>query len=92
METAINYVDDGDLFVSSDERRWITQIRKLALEHPETVSIIRQPETNDGCIYARINDKRYLNIRAPKKMNLTDEQREEIRQRFQRNTSTQSKK
>lgn len=52
METCLNYTD-GTAYFSSDERKWISKVRKLKAEHPEEVQIIREPETNDGCIYAR---------------------------------------
>ena len=54
METCANYTDRGCLFFSSDERRWITKVRKLKERFPDRVEIIREPETNDGCIYAKM--------------------------------------
>lgn len=53
METCFNYTGETAYF-SSDERKWHTKIRKLAAEHPDEVTILEQPETNDGCIYAKL--------------------------------------
>lgn len=53
METCFNYTGETAYF-SSDERKWYTKIRKLAAEHPDEVTILEQPETNDGCIYAKL--------------------------------------
>lgn len=57
METCFNYVlEKGDPYIayfSSDERKWIKKIRKLAEKFSE-VEILKQPEDNDGCIYARL--------------------------------------
>lgn len=52
METSVTYTDKTAWF-SSDERRWITKVRKLREERPDEVTIIREPENNDGCIYAK---------------------------------------
>ena len=82
METAVNYVDDGEMFFSSDEVRWINKIRKLAEEHPDTVKIIHQPEDNHGCIYARIVEHRWLKISPPRKVEYSDEQREKMAARM----------
>lgn len=81
METCINYCTTDCAYVSSDERRWINRIRKLKEQHPEEVRIIREPENNDGCIYASVPVK-WVRVNPPKKMNLTDEQRENVAKRF----------
>ena len=54
METCFNYCDEKQAFFSSDERKWITRIRKLQEQNPDEVIILRQPETNDGCIYCKL--------------------------------------
>ena len=81
METCINYCSDECAYVSSDERRWVNRIRKLNDEHPEEVRIIREPENNDGCIYATVPIK-WVRIAPPPKRELTDEQRDELRERL----------
>lgn len=73
METCFEYIDKEDAYFSSDERKWIARIRKLAEKFPDKVTILKQPEENDGCIYATLPSE-YLNIGPKKRMNLTDEQ------------------
>ena len=62
------------MYFSSDERKWITRIRKLAEEHADEVTILNQPETNDGCIYARLPVE-YLKITPKRRVDMSDEQR-----------------
>lgn len=62
------------MYFSSDERKWITRIRKLAEEHADEVTILNQPETNDGCIYARLPVE-YLKIAPKRRVDMSDEQR-----------------
>lgn len=71
METCINYCDKEAAFFSSDERRWITKIRKLKEKYPDDIDIIAEPETNDGCIYCKL-PSRWLKIQ-PKRI-YTEEQ------------------
>lgn len=77
METCFNYTEKEHGFFSSDERRYITKIHKLAKKYPEQVRIIAEPENNDGCIYCELPTS-WLQIRPPRKLDLTDEQREEL--------------
>lgn len=85
METCANYLDGGQLYFSSDERKWINKVRRLAETHPDEVVIIAQPENNDGCIYARM-PANYLKIQPKKACHMTDEQKliaaERARNRF----------
>ena len=73
METACSYTD-GWAWFSSDERKWVTRIKKLAEQHPDEVIIKRMPEDNDGCIYAKIPSS-WFKIQPKIKRELTDEQR-----------------
>ena len=84
METAINYTCDTAYF-SSDERKWINKIRKLKEEHPDEVHIIAEPENNDGCIYATVPAS-WMKVSPKIVRNLSDEQRESIRQRLHSKT------
>ncbi len=86
METSWNSLGDtinGIRYasISTDERSYIIQIRKLAEKYPEDVIIKREPEGNDGCMYAWIPAK-WFRLQKPKTLNLTDEQRAERRKRF----------
>ncbi len=65
METVFNYTDLSAAYVSSDEPRWKNKLLKLAEEHPEEVTIIRRPEENDSCIYAKIPVK-WIRIHPPR--------------------------
>ena len=82
METCFNYCDKEHGYFSSDERRFITKVRKLKEKYPEQVRIIAEPETNDGCIYAEMPTA-WLKIQPPVKRVLTEEQREANRVRMQ---------
>lgn len=77
METCFNYTEKEHGFFSSDERRYITKIHKLAEKYPEQVRIIAEPENNDGCIYCELPTS-WLKIQPPRKLDLTDEQRKEL--------------
>ena len=79
METCFNYCDKEHGYFSSDERRYITKIHKLAEKYPEQVRIIAEPENNDGCIYCELPTS-WLKI-YPKR-EVTDEQREISRVRM----------
>ena len=67
METVINYCALDAAYVSSDEPRWKRRILKLAEKHPDDVMIIRKPEVNDGCIYAKI-PVHWIRINPPRQV------------------------
>lgn len=73
METAFNYTGPRGFF-SSDEKKMINKILKLAEEYPEEVRIICMPDKNDGCIYCELPSN-WLKIKPKIKRDLTDEQR-----------------
>ena len=81
METCFNYTTRDKAFFSSDERRFITKVRKLKEKYPDKVRIIREPEDNDGCIYCELPVE-WFTVRVPKQMNYTDEQREKMSERM----------
>ena len=74
METSFSCLGSTAYF-SSDERKWINRIRRLKEKHPLEVSILAEPEYNDGCIYASF-PARALHIFLTESRPLTDEQRE----------------
>ena len=82
METCINWTDDKAYF-SSDEYWWRDRILKLAESHPDDVNILKYPEDNDGCIYATL-PKRWVKIKPPRTVDLTEEQLEELRERMKK--------
>ncbi len=60
--------------MSTDERRWINKLRKLAHDRPDECVIVKQPEDNSGFIYAKFPQK-WVRVNPPKVVNLTDEQK-----------------
>lgn len=80
MDTSLSYTSHDFVTFSSDERTWIFRIRKLAEKHPDEVRIIKQPEDNDGCIYAQIP---YDWFRIAPKRKLTEEQKRVAAERLQ---------
>ena len=82
METCFNYTDKEHGYFSTDERRFITKVRRLQEKFPDKVRIIAEPENNDGCLYCELPTE-WFTIRVPKKMDLTDEQRQRIAERLQ---------
>lgn len=78
METCFNYTGETAYF-SSDERKWINRIRKLKEQRPDEVTILEEPETNDGCIYAKM-PAHYLKLQP--KMIISDERKEELAERM----------
>lgn len=83
METCFNYCDADRAYFSSDERRWVNRIHKLAEDRPEEVRIIKEPEDNDGCIYCEL-PVRYLHIFSPKRSEMTEEQKQVGTERLRR--------
>lgn len=74
METCINYCEPGYAYMSTDERRWINAIRKLADQRPEECIVLKEPEQNGGFIYAKFPQK-WVRVRPPKEMVMTEEKR-----------------
>lgn len=83
METCFNYTEKEHGYFSSDERKFISKIRKLKEQYPDEVRIIAEPEENDGCIYAELPTA-WFTIRVPRKIDLTDEQRQILSERMKR--------
>lgn len=80
METCFNYCSD-QAFFSSDERKWIVRIRKLKEKFPDDITIIAEPENNDGCIYCKLPPS-WLKIGPKNAPNLSEEQRQALRDRM----------
>ena len=83
METCFNYCDEKQAFFSSDEKKWITRIRKLQEQNPDEVIILRQPETNDGCIYCKLPAS-YLKVQPKKKITMTEERRAQLMKQLEK--------
>lgn len=85
-ETCYNYCYEQNknnyvAFFSSNEKKWINKIYALAKQYPDECIIIAEPQNNDGTIYCKLPQK-WLAIHIPRKLNLTDEQREARRKAF----------
>ena len=89
METCFNYCNKEHGFFSSDEKRFITKIRRLKEKYPDEVRIIAEPKDNNGCIYCELPSE-WLQIQPKRKLNLTEEQREELRVRARRTIANDS--
>lgn len=86
-ETCFNWTAEGPCFASSDDRHWIAILRRMAKEHPEDVTILAEPQNNDGCIYVKMPTS-YIHVHAPRKNKpLTDEQRAALVERLNRRKS-----
>lgn len=73
-ELSINYLsEDGHAVISTDERKWVNRIYKLAEEHPDEVEITTV--FKDGFVTAHI-PKSWIKVKPPAKRSLTEEQRE----------------
>ena len=83
METCLNYTDndEGLMYISSDERKFINHILKLHREHPVDVEIICMPDENDGCLYAVVPIK-WLKVSPPRVNNMSEEQRKAAAERL----------
>ena len=74
MDTVINYCEPGYAYMSSDERRWINAIHKLAAQKPDECIVMCEPEDNHGFIYAKFPQK-WVRVKPPKEIVMSDEQR-----------------
>lgn len=81
MDTSISYTDKERAYISSDERRWISKIRKLAEARPDEVVIKYQPEDNDGCICATVPTC-WIKVSPPRRVEMTEEQRQASAERM----------
>ena len=78
IETSIEYVTvDNHATFCSGERKWVTKINKLKEQYQDEVQIIQSPESNGGIILAHI-PKSWLKVSPPKKVNMTEERRQQL--------------
>jgi hypothetical protein len=68
--------------MSTDERKWINTLRKLAGQKPDECIILKEPEQNGGFIYAKFPQK-WVRVRPHKEVVMTDEKREILRKNLQ---------
>ncbi|MBO5969970.1 MAG: hypothetical protein J6S14_15890 [Clostridia bacterium] len=78
------YEQDADSkcgVITTNELGWIRKIQRLAEEYPEDVVIKLQPDENYGYLLASVPTPWFV-IRPPKKMNLSEEQKDALRERM----------
>lgn len=81
IETGCSYQgEEKKAYFSSSEKKWITRIKKLMDKYPGEVEVIREPDENDGCLYAKI-PKEWFRISPPKQLNVSDEERQKRKER-----------
>ena len=81
METCIDYTGNT-AYMSTDERWLINRVYKLAEQNDGSVHIIKEPEENAGTLYCTIPSE-WVKISPKKKVELSNERREEIKNRLQ---------
>lgn len=82
IETCVEYITvDSYATFCSGERKWINKILKLKAQYPNEVDIITPPEQNGGIILSHI-PKSWLKVSPPRKVNMTEEQREAAAERM----------
>lgn len=69
--------------VTSNERKWITKIRKLAEQRPDEVKIVLEPEDNFGYMLVHL-PKSYMKLSPPHTKTMTDEQRAAAAERLKK--------
>lgn len=75
-ETVVGYISvENYATFDSSETKWINKILKLKEKFPNEVKIIAMPEDNCGSIAAHI-PKSWLKVSPPKKINLSEEQKQ----------------
>ena len=81
-ELSINYLsEDNRATISTDERKWVNRIYKLAEEYPGEVEI--KTVFKDGFVTAQF-PKSWIKVKPPAKRNLTEEQREAYAERMRK--------
>ena len=73
METALSYLDDKVMYISTDEMKWKNRLIKLAAERPDEITITRRPEQNDGCLCCKCPAS-WLKIQPPSRRTYTEEE------------------
>ena len=82
-ETEFDHAQGSDTAsISTGERSVINLLSRLAKRHPDECVLIA--ENTDGSVYYRIPWK-WFTIRPPRKLNLTDEQRQTLGERLRKN-------
>lgn len=91
IETSIEYITiDKHATFCSGERKWVNKINKLHEQYPDEVQIIQSPESNGGIILAHI-PKSWLKVSPPKKVNMTEERKQQLSERLKKTREAMKK-
>ena len=78
-ETSIEYLSCNDhATLYSSEAKWIRKIKQLQIDYPDSVQIMNEDSES---IVVHI-PKSWIKVTPPRKMTLTDEQREAAKERM----------
>lgn len=81
-ENAIEWLDTKQkATVTLHGGRLKNRVMRLADEYPDEVEIRREPDENGGFLVAKIPAK-WVKITPPRRLELTDERKEELRERL----------
>lgn len=81
-ENAIEWLDNKHkATVTLHGMRLRNKVMKLAEEYPDEVEVRREPDENGGFLVAKIPVK-WVKIAPPRRLELTDEKKEELRERL----------
>lgn len=81
-ENCIEWIEgDERVTITTYHRKFINKLKAISKENPEDVEIIAENEDGSICAHASIN---CIGISPKRKYNLSDERRQELRQRFEK--------
>jgi hypothetical protein len=78
IEWVTGLKDEDKITLSLSSKRFINKVKKICSEHPEDTKLI---ENGDGTIYAELPID-CLKIYYPRKVELTEEQKEKLREQM----------
>lgn len=81
IETCFNYTTREAGYFSSNEPKYISKVHKLKEKYPDLVTIIAEPEDNDGVIYAKMPIS-FFRLQAPNSREMSDEEKSLISERL----------
>lgn len=89
-ENAIEFLyGDKEATVTFCSPRYVSKIKKLSKDRPEECKIIAENE--DGSVVAHV-PIRWVKISPPRKMDMTEEKKEELRERMKKMQEAREKK
>jgi hypothetical protein len=81
-ENCIEWIEgDSRVTITTYSKKFINKIKAISEESPEDVEIIKENEDGSICAHASIN---CIGISPKRKYNISDERRQELRERFEK--------